>query len=320
MTIGFAFTYLTQDTAAFLLAADCRYSTPTAATDTGIKTYSLDRTTGAVVAGNALSVASAIELTRGIADDHNRLDPEKPINFYSTVRLFSFFLDKIEQKSPWSQGCEVAVAGFLTNGMPALAKVITGPTKRAEVHFYSHQFTGSLFLFVGQRDGKEQIFSSVAQALKEGGQHWMQRAIGTIAYLCEHEGERTIGGAPAVAVCTSNGVMHWPIVTIGKRRYLRGFDVTPMTLSANGVQSLDIRYDQAWHVEVDRERLNLPVRRDEGFASVSRYVDDWVPSHDAFNWKIEPEALKVSPDFTSVPQYIGIARAGEFTWIECEAS
>lgn len=134
MTIGFAATRLSPDSAGFLLAADCRYSTPRAFTDTGIKTHALDRTTGAVVAGNALSVASAVEPTRGIADDHNRMQPEKRINFHSTVRLFSFFLDQIERKSPWSEGCEVALTGFLSNGTPALAKVFTGRSRRAEAH------------------------------------------------------------------------------------------------------------------------------------------------------------------------------------------
>ena len=168
MTIGFAATTLSQTDASLLLAADCRYSTANAATDTAIKTYALDRTTGAVVAGNALSVASAVELTRGIADDHNRLSPNLPINFYSTVRLFAFFLDQIEQRSPWSEGSEVVLGGFLSNGMPALAKVYTGPSRRAEVHLYSHSHSGSLMLFVGQRDGKEQTLG-VTLGTRPGG-------------------------------------------------------------------------------------------------------------------------------------------------------
>lgn len=321
MTIGFAATHLTRDSAALLLAADCRYSTASAATDTGIKTHALDRTTGAVVAGNALSVASAVELTRGIADDHNRLQPDKPINFYSTVRLFSFFLDQIEQKSPWSEGCEVVLTGFLSNGTPALAKVWTGPRRRAEVHVYAPRFTGSLFLFVGQRDGKEQIFSSVGQALQEGGQHWVQRAVGTIAYLCEHEGERTIGGAPAVAICTRNEVMHWPIVVMGNRTYLRGFDVTEMAPASPpfaGDQRLHVQYDQPWHARVDQNRIDVAVRRDEGFVSVSWYVDAWVPSSDAFNWKLEPEVFRELPDLTSPPQYVGITRPGEVAWTQSQ--
>lgn len=314
MTIGFAVTHLTKDGAAFLLAADCRYSTGRAATDTGIKTHSLDRNTGAVVAGNALSVASAVELTRGITDDHNRANPAQPINFYSTVRLFSFFLDQIEQKSPWSEGCEVALAGFLSTGNPALAKVVTGPSRRAEVHVYAPRVSGSLFLFVGKSDGKEQIFSSVGHALREGGNEWLQRAVGTIAYLCEHEGERTIGGSPAVAFCERGGILHWPFVVMGERTYLRGFDITAMSPASPpfpGDDRLHIPYDQSWHARVDQERVRSPVKRDEGFVSISWYVDDWVPAADAFNWKTEPSVLTPPPDLTSPPEIVGILRPGE---------
>jgi len=319
MTIGFAATHLTQDSAALLLAADCRYSTASDTTDTAIKTYALDRTTGAVVAGNALSVASAIELTRGIADDHNRLQPDKPINFYSTVRLFSFFLDQIEQRSPWSKGCEVVLTGFLSNGTPALAKVRTWPSRRAEVHIYAPRFTGSLFLFVGQREGKEQIISSVGQALREGGQHWVRRAVGTIAYLCEHEGEPTIGGAPSVAVCSRDQPMHWPIVVMGNRTYLRGFDVTamgPVSPPSAGDERLHVPYDQAWHASVDQNRIEAAVKPDEGFVSVSWYVDAWVPPSDAFNWKVDPEVFGVLPDLTSPPQNVGIVRPEEISWTQ----
>jgi hypothetical protein len=316
MTIGFAAAHLTQDGASLLLAADCRYSSAGAATDTGIKTYALDQTTGAVVAGNALSVASAVELTRGIANDHNRLQPDKPINFYSTVRLFSFFLDQIEQKSPWSAGCEVVLTGFLSNGMPALAKVWTGPQRRAEVHIYAPRFAGSLFMLVGQRDGKEQIFSSVTQAFLEKSQHWVERAVGAIAYLCEHEGERSIGGAPAVALCNRNEAMYWPVVVMGDRTYLRGFDVTAMTPASpyfDGDQRIHVRYDQAWHARVDQNRAEVPVNLDEGFVSVSWYVDVWVPPSDAFNWKLEPKILMEMPDLTSPSTCLGIVRPGEVT-------
>jgi len=269
---------------------------------------------GAVVAGNALSVASAVELTRGIVDDHNRLRPESPINFYSTVRLFSFFLNRIEQQSPWSEGCEVALSGFLSNGVPALAKVCTGPSRRAEVHVYAHQAAGSLFLFVGQREGKEQIFSAVGRALEFGAGDWIQRAVGTIAYLCEHEGERTIGGAPAVAFCAREGVLQWPLVVMNERTYLRGFDISAMSPATEpypGDERLHVHYEQSWHARVDQNRPRVPVRRDQGCASVSWFVDAWVPPEDAFNWKVEPEAFKKFPDLASAPHIVGIMRPGE---------
>jgi len=88
VTIGFASTYLTKDHAAFLIAADARHSFGTMNADMAIKTYSLGSRVGAVAAGSSLSALTAAELTRGIADDHDRLSPEQPIGFYSTVRLF----------------------------------------------------------------------------------------------------------------------------------------------------------------------------------------------------------------------------------------
>ncbi|MBI3202062.1 MAG: hypothetical protein HYZ29_11010 [Myxococcales bacterium] len=316
MTIGFAATSLTQTGASLLLAADCRYSIASDATDTGIKTHALDRSTGAVVAGNALSVASAVELTRGIAHDHNRLKPDLPINFYSTVRLFAFFLDQIERRSPWSNGSEVVLVGFLSNGVPALAKVFTGPSRRAEVHLYSHRHSGSLMLFVGQRDGKEQIVSSVRRALQDGGPHWVERAVGAIAYLCEHEGEHAIGGAPSVAICRRGGVLHWPVVVMGDQTFLRGFDITPMAppfAPVAGDERLHIRYDQGWHAGADQSRVPTRVRVDDGFCAVSRYVDIWSPAPDAFNWKVDPAALLEPPDLASPPHHVAITRPGEMS-------
>lgn len=318
MTIGFAATLLRADGAsAFLLAADCRYSARRSSTDTGIKTHALDRTTGAVVAGDALSVASAVEMTKGIADDHNRMQPESPINFYSTVRLFAFFLDQIEKQSPWSEGSEVALAGRLTNGMPALAKVVTRPTKPSEVHIYAHKVPGSLFLFAGQREGKEQIFAAVGQALKAGGDDWINRAIGTIAYLCEHEGERTIGGGPAVAICPQQGVLYWPFLVMNNRTFLRGFDVSaacPPSPQFEGDERVHVHYDQNWHAAVDQYRTEPSVKVDAGFFSKSWLVEKWVPPSDAFSWKNDPGELVHSPDLSVAPEAIGIVRPGEVSW------
>lgn len=318
MTIGFAATLLREDGASsFLIAADCRYSADNSFTDTGVKTHALDLTTGAVVAGNALSVASAVEMTRGIADDHNRIQPKSPINFYSTVRLFAYFLDQIEKQSPWSRGCEVALAGRLTNGMPALAKVITRPARPSEVHIYAHKAPGSLFLFVGQREGKEQIFAAVGQALKVGGDDWINRAIGTIAYLCEHEGEHTIGGAPSVALCPHQGVLHWPFVVMNNRTFLRGFDISaacPPSPHFEDDQRLHIHYEQNWHAVVDRYRNEPPVKLDGGFLSKSWLVEAWTPPADAFNWKIDPDELVSSPNLSIPPEIIGVVRPGEVSW------
>jgi len=324
MTIGFAATILRGDGSwAFLLAADCRYSTSQSFTDTGIKTHALDRTTGAVVAGNALSVASAVEMTRGIADDHNRLQPQAPINFYSTVRLFAYFLNRIEQESPWSQGCEVALVGRLSNGMPAIAKVTTRPSAKAEVHIYAHKVPGSLFLFVGQREGKEQIFLAVRRAFESGRGDWLERAVGTIAYLCEHNGQSTIGGSPAVAVCSFPGVLHWPILVMDNRTYLRGFDITstsPPSPAFEGDQRIHLHYDQAWHAAVDQCRTEPAIKLDASFVSKSWLVEDWVPPVDAFSWKHEPDVFQHRPDLSADPEFVGIVRPDEVTWTHAAES
>ncbi len=85
MTIGLAVTCFYQGNASFLLAADTRHSHAAGSADMTMKTYALGGQVGAVAVGNVLSVASAADLTRGVADDHNQLQPETPINFYSTV-------------------------------------------------------------------------------------------------------------------------------------------------------------------------------------------------------------------------------------------
>jgi hypothetical protein len=220
VTIGFVATHLASGQASFLPAADCRYRIGRATADMAIKTYSLGSRSGAVAAGSALSVSTAAELTRGIAEDHNRSTPDTPINFYSVVRLFSFFLNQTESANPCSEGCEVALAGFWSNGNPAIAKIGTKPSCKTEVHVYAPKQPGSLIVMVGQRDAKEQIFSAICRAFAETGSNWIERAVSTIAYLCEHEGERTIGGAPSVAVCANDGTLYWPFVELDGKTYL----------------------------------------------------------------------------------------------------
>jgi hypothetical protein len=315
VTIGFATTYLENEHAAFLLAADSRYSWPGQTADMAIKTYSLGRQTGAVAAGNALSVATAADLVRGIADHHDRNSPDVPINFYSTLRLFSFFLDRAESANPPSKGCEVVLAGFLTNGIPAVAKVITRPAERTEVHCFAPKQRGSLVLMVGQKDAKEQIASAVSRAFVEGRQHWAERAAGTIWYLCKHEGAAVIGGAPSVAVCARDENLYWPFVTIDGRTFLRGFDVTASMPGVVGDEVLHLRYDESWHSETDERRDNVGTRLDEGFLSLSRCVDNWVDPQELFLWKVDPDDLRPMPDMIAPPAVVVILRPGEVSWL-----
>ena len=311
MTIGFAATYLADGHASFLLAADSRYSAKGMTADMAIKTYSLGLRTGAVAAGNGLSVGAAADLTRSIAEDHNRLSPRDPINFYSVVRLFSYFLNQAERANPWSRGCEVGLAGFLSNGSPVLAKVLTRPSEKTEVCCYAPKQAGSLVVMVGQPDAKEQISSAISRALAAPGPHWMERAVATVAYLCEHEGEPTIGGAPSVAFCPRDGTMYWPFVIINGRTHLRGFDVTESVPPSQAKDALNLQYDEAWHSEVDRERRTPPVKLDEGFLGISRYLEDWVAPDQVFRWNLDPESFRPAPDLTLAPAVIVLVRSGE---------
>lgn len=320
MTIGFAATYTLENQAGFLIAADSRYSVGGSSADMAIKTYSLGAQVGAVAAGSALSVSVAAEHTRGIADDHDRLSPNARINFYSTVRLFSFVLDRIEAKNPRTYGTEVLLAGFLSNGSPALAKVVTRPFQRTEIHCYAPRQRGSLVAMVGQPDAKEQIASAAARAFVEPGQHWAERAAATIWYLSQHEGTPAIGGAPSVAICSRDEAMFWPFVVVGERTYLRGLEVTESILSPIGNTVLRLDYDENWHSSNDQERIEPVLHRDEGFFSISRHLEDWVKPSELFDWKVDPEALMPKPDLHQPPSVVLILRPGELSWLPSEES
>lgn len=296
-----------------MIAADARYSVGQVKTDTGIKTYSLGSRVGAVAAGNALSPFTAAEMTRGIADDHDRLSPELPISFYSTVRLFSFFLDKVEKASPWSTGCEVVLAGFLANGIPALAKVLTRPSGKTEVNLWLPKQPGSLVAMVGQAAAKEQVAAAIARTFLETGR-WVERAAATIWYLSKHEGEPKIGGGPAIAVCHRAGVLQWPFVVVEGHVYLRGLDVTesaPFSPEESNDGALRIKYDEGWHSATDQERPQSAVRQDDGFVGISRWVDDWVLPKELFDWKVDPEVLRPPPDLGLPPAVVVVVRPGE---------
>jgi hypothetical protein len=315
VTIGFAATFLENGQAAFLVAADSRYSAAGETADMALKTYSLGRRAGAVAAGSALSVSAAAEVTRAIADDHEKLSPNLPISFYSTTRLFSFFLDRAEAANPWSQGSEVVIAGFLANGSPALAKVITRRNERTEVHCYAPKQRGFLVAMVGQSKAKEQIASAVSRAFVEARQHWIERAAATIWYLSKHEGMAAIGGAPSIAVCSRGKDLYWPFVVVDGRTYLRGFDVTEGCPNPTGENVFHIIYDENWHSDREERPSEPNVRLDQGFLWLSRFVDDWVRPNELFEWKVDHESLTPAPDLGAPPSVVVIVRRGEVPWV-----
>jgi hypothetical protein len=320
MTIGFAATYLEKNQAAVALAADCRYSAGGQSADMALKTYALGRQVGAVAAGSALSVGAAAELTRGVADDHDRLQQDKPINFYSTVRLFAFCLAKVERENPWSSGSEVALAGFLENGSPSIAKVVTRRGQPTEVFLYAPRQCGSLIAFVGDAEAKSLLVAGVARTLGEGQQFWTERATAMIWYLSKHEGAASIGGGPAVAVCARGKNIHWPIVTVDGRTYLRGFDITESTPNPTGDGIVRLTYDEAWHSETDQNRTMPPVRGDDGYFSLSHTVEGWIEPAEIFEWKLTPPELAGKPDFQADRSVVAIVRPGEMPGVGVPSS
>jgi hypothetical protein len=64
---------------------------------------------------------------------------------------------------------------------------------------------------------------------------------------------------------------------------LRGFDVTKSVPVPPGDEWLNVRYDEAWHSEADRERIPPAMRLDEGFFSLSRYLENWIAPAELFD-------------------------------------
>jgi hypothetical protein len=108
--------------------------------------------------------------------------------------------------------------------------------------------------------------------------------------------------------------LQWPFVFVEQRVYLRGFDVTDSAQippDTNSPTVLRIGYDEAWHSDTDRERPQAAVRRDEGFLGLVKYVDDWVPPRELFEWKLDPDLLRPPPDLSLPASVIVIVRPGE---------
>lgn len=300
MTIGAAIARLRSDRASFLLAADSRYSLRGGTADMAIKTYSLGHQTGAVVAGNALSVSNAIELARGIIDDHDRLTPSMPVSFYSIVRLFSYILDKNERANPASTGCEVVLAGFLENGNPSLAKVVTSPDERTHVVICAPKQSGDLLFMVGQQDAKAQLASAITWAIAGAPHQWTQLVASTIWYLARHEGIRGVGGGVSIALCTRGSDLFWPFVQVENRTFLRGFDFTESAQSITGDSVIRLPYLETWHAAVERHGTVPPITGNERpYLWQERYVDSWVLPSEALDFKVDPDALKVNPDLSA---------------------
>lgn len=313
MTIGIAITYLDHEKRTFFLAGDSRGSTDDDHTDFVIKTYALGERCGAIGAGHALSFAAAAEMTRGVAEDANRLSPDKPINFYSTVRLFAYWLNKLDGSKGWSRGCEVAIAGFLESGQPCIAKVVTTPERPTEVFFYTHVHPGALVVLVGNTDAKRVLCRCIYRALVSA-EDWLSRVCSTIWYLNEHESNTMskIGGGVAIAVCPTQSRMVWPLVYVEGRAFLRGLEVTGLVSPEPPEDAVVLNYDQTWHSVTDQHGVEPPMRDSVSCASLTTTTDGWIkPEHVFTKWTHDHEALQKLADVSLPKHNLIIVRPGE---------
>jgi hypothetical protein len=172
---------------------------------------------------------------------------------------------------------------------------------------------------VGQSNAKEQIAAAVSRAFLEGRQYWTEHAAATIWYLAKH-GAATIGGGPALAVCSRGSNIYWPFVVVEGRTYLRGFDVTESMPDPAGEGVVRLSYDEAWHSQPDQTSATADIRLDEGFFLVSRFVEGWLQPRELFDWKVTPQDLSRKPDLDAERAVVVIARSGELSWLRGAAA
>ena len=305
MTIGFAATIEVPGRGwGWVLAADSRTSLPDAQADIGMKTYSIGERVGAVGAGNALSCATAIDMTR----ETTAASRGQPRGFFNIVRAFAFFLDAVERERIWSDGCEVVLAGFLENGNPALAKIVSAPGRDTAVFVLAQTQPGVLLTLVGQSDAKEQIVSAMVRSLTERVETWMARAAGTIWYLCRHEGERTIGGGISLMACAPGEPAYWPFVEVDGKRYWRGMDITGDPSEGDVVE---LQYDESWHARVDENRTLPPQREGTGYVCVADCARNIVNASSLFELVHDPPELASAFDAVRPAAVVIAGRHGE---------
>jgi hypothetical protein len=207
------------------------------------------------------------------------------------------------------------LAGFLRNGSPSAARVISKPHERTQVYIYAPVRRGSMIVMVGQPDAKEQLWSALHRVFAESPGRWFEKLAGTIHYLCKHEGVRSIGGAPSIAVCSIDETMFWPFISVDSRLYYRGLDVTACDFRPEGRNLVAIEYDEGWHAVNDQERRPGAVRRDEGFVDLSCYLEDIIQPSNIFKWADrDPKRLEGVPDPEAPAGVNVIIRPGDLSW------
>ena len=249
-----------------LVAADTRLSSAqTTLTDAGIKTYELGGRTVMVAAGHALPVLSAAEIVRAIVENHNRREPSRRMSFYDTCRLLAFFLKRSAEQPGWA--CEVIIAGFLSSGTPALARVIVSPD-RNRVAFFQPEQEGFIAIPVGDFTGKRLLLRGLMAAKREN-RSLVASGVGLLWYMSRHPGAFTsIGGGISVGFCSANDeAFSWPVVEVDGQRFLRGVDVTQYC-RPGWPPPIVLLYDESWCSLLDEQvALDAPL------------VDGFVPEH-----------------------------------------
>jgi hypothetical protein len=271
MTLGFAAAaWIPPDPPAIMVAADTRiWGGAATLTDAGIKTYDLGGRTGMVAAGHALAALTAAQGVRPIVDNHNRWEPDRPLGFLDTTRLLAFFLKRAAEQ----QGavCQVAVAGFLTSGVPALAAVTVSAT-RNRVRFFDIKERGTLALPVGESEARHLLLCGFDSAKREG-KPVLATGLCLLWYISQHPGAfSTVGGGLSVGVCAGTDTsVSWPVVEIAGRRFLRGVEVTDY-YRPNWPAPEVLPYDEGWCAALD-ERVTTG-------ESLAEFHNEYVTGYD----------------------------------------
>jgi len=256
MTLGFAVAAWEKgDVPLVGVVADSRLSNSgSTLSDMGVKTYELGGRCAMVAAGHALPALTAAEIVRPLVENHNRRN-SKPLGFYDTVRLLSFFLKKSAQDARWS--CEVVVAGFLQSGRPCLAHVIVSPNAN-RVRFSSAEERESLIIPVGNREASRFLLQGLSAAREQSRPRFVT-GISLLWYMSRHPGAfPSVGGGLSVGSCERSAQhFSWLHVEIEGRRFLRGIDLTDYVRPQWPPPQV-INYDESWCAALD-----LSVHRDQ---------------------------------------------------------
>jgi hypothetical protein len=288
MTLGFAAAVWRESGERMVLvAADTRISFGRdRRMDAGVKTYELGGRAAMVASGDALPAIMAAEPVRSLVENHNRRTPERPISFFDTVRLLSFFLKRAaDQQGATSR---VAVAGFLEAGAPCLASVVVSPTFNRAA-FHKLEAGGRTAMPVGDEAAGRLVIECMAEAHRQK-RPTIATAINVLFYASRHAGAfPTVGGGISVGTCMSDADhFSWPVLEIDGLRFLRGMDVTSAHRPGWPAPEV-VPYDEAWCAEQDRRLASLPEQPLQKAGTMPGFDIDDLPVETLFASHTEPD-------------------------------